>query len=1332
MPAFDPRHDYLTGAPDLSDSGGYGRVPPGSLTGLKEGPQIGFGPNTRTVMQVNVANVAAAPAFDLAALEAAFAPAPGKAGVFETAQDGIIVGQDAYNGIYTGVTFPQVWPYWGFSRIQDVTLPVFTVGGTYQSFPMEPKGIHDEMGASFDMEFGRMAGNLGMTNPNPIVGLLNLTLYDYTDPATEILNNAITPLSPVLGDGTQIWKISHNGVDMHPIHFHIFDVQVVNRVGWDGQIRAPHPTELGWKDTVRISPLEDTIVAMRPWAPKLPFSVPNSLRPLNPAIPLNSPFGFTSIDPVTQQAKVPPDVNVVTNFGWEYVWHCHILSHEENDMMRPIILNVVSTLPGTPAPLTITANAQGLPVLSWTDATPVDYVGQVNFGNPASEIAFRIERSPGIALPYVTVGFAIANATTFTDTTYVLGSHDHYRVVAYNEGGAAVSNPVEFGPPEVVPPATGVTLTANPPLQYVRIIPAVPVVFTAAATGGGLAGVGPYEYRFSIDRGVGFQVVQQYSASATYSMPVTEPGGTFDVRVDVRTGSVNDVDVSATIVGYQIIDPAVASVTLSADPLLPSPGFFGTAVTFTAVGAGSAGYQYRFWLGTGATFPATPAQDWSPTATWILPATTQPGTYQVKVDVRTSTSRVDASATVAYVVVYRPATTLAITSNRTSPHPVNIVPVPVSFLATGGGSVGTPSLAYQYRFLLSSDNVNFTEVQPFGLARTWTLPTTTALGTWYVRAQTRTSSLVAFDREATTSITLVTPPPATGVTLTSSLASPQLPGVPVTFTAAGVGSSGYQYRFWLFSSPGVWAVVQDWNVLNTWTLPTTTVSGSYQVSVEVRTTVGAVDALSLVLPFVISQATSVTISASLPSPQPAGTAIIFTASATGSTGYQYRFWMQDPAGLWTLVQDWSGLTSWTLPGTAIEGSYAVAAEARTALSGPRDAVSPNFSYTIGFLPATGVTLGTDLPSPQLPGTAVTFTAAGSGSAGYQYRFWINSGAGYSLAQDWSPTSNWVLASTTPAGTYQVVAEVRTTSLVFRDAVSPIVTIVLGAPPATGVTLTASLPSPQLPGTPITFTATGAGSVGYDYRFWHFSGGAWAIAQNWGGGATWAWTNPVDGEHRFAVEVRTTTTVARDAISAVMGYVIATPAATVATLTASLASPQVPGTAVVFTAGAGAVAVFDSRFWINNGSGWTLAQNWGGGNTWTWTNSLSGQYQVSVEVRTSPTVFRDAISNAMSFTMAYGAATSVGLGVDLPSPHSQATGLPVSFTATGAGSGNYSYRFWIHNGAMWSIAQDWNANATWVMPATMPVGSYIVAAEVRTNATVYRDAISPLMPYVVTP
>ena len=79
----------------------------------------------------------------------------------------------------------------------------------------------------------------------------------------------ITPISTA-ADGSQIWRITHNGVDTHPIHFHLYDVQVLNRVTWDNIIMPTDATELGWKDTVRISPLEDTIVALRPIIPELP------------------------------------------------------------------------------------------------------------------------------------------------------------------------------------------------------------------------------------------------------------------------------------------------------------------------------------------------------------------------------------------------------------------------------------------------------------------------------------------------------------------------------------------------------------------------------------------------------------------------------------------------------------------------------------------------------------------------------------------------------------------------------------------------------------------------------------------------------------------------------------------------------------------------------------------------------------------------------------------------------------------------------------------------------------------------------------------------------
>ncbi len=103
----------------------------------------------------------------------------------------------------------------------------------------------------------------------------------------------------------------------------------------------------------------DTIVAVRPRAPALPFGIPNSLRPLNPAIPIGSTEGFNSVDWQTGQARVPAVTNQLYDFGWEYVWHCHILSHEEMDMMRPIVLNVPTALPVAPV-LTAAAAVTGV------------------------------------------------------------------------------------------------------------------------------------------------------------------------------------------------------------------------------------------------------------------------------------------------------------------------------------------------------------------------------------------------------------------------------------------------------------------------------------------------------------------------------------------------------------------------------------------------------------------------------------------------------------------------------------------------------------------------------------------------------------------------------------------------------------------------------------------------------------------------------------------------------------------------------------------------------------------------------------------------------------
>jgi len=521
FPARVPSYDYYTGGPDLS--------PVGVPTVLP-----GYGPNTRTVMQVKVSMAVPAVAFDrpnntttdrLAVLEAAFAHHADGTGVFESSVDPIVVGQAAYNTAY-GTNFTTAG--WcnnltapsakcdGYARIMEqggFPFKFDTLGaaqdGTGQQLqiPLEPKGIHDEMNsASFD-EFGRMTANIGLEAPGATPLLQNIILYPYVNPATEVLTATtllpsaldVTPI--VTGtDGTQIWKITHNGVDTHPIHFHLFNVQVLNRVTWDNIIIPPDPNELGWKDTVRVSPLEDTIVVMRPIVPSMPFAVPDSYRPLNPMMPIGArgnangangtQAGFNNTD--ANGNPVAPIVNQLVNFGWEYVFHCHILSHEEMDMMRPMSVWVPSTVPLSPTLVSLVASApiSSTPQvrLTWTDPTPA--TAPTTLGNPRNEIGFRIERSTGTSTsaPFVVVATTMANQTVYTDTSVGSATAYRYRVVAFNVSGSATSNIRNITTSAGPKPAAPTVLTA-----VQQLLASVRLSFTDNATN---------ETGFVVERGV--------------------------------------------------------------------------------------------------------------------------------------------------------------------------------------------------------------------------------------------------------------------------------------------------------------------------------------------------------------------------------------------------------------------------------------------------------------------------------------------------------------------------------------------------------------------------------------------------------------------------------------------------------------------------------------------------------------------------------------------------------------------------------------------------------------------------------------------------------------
>jgi FtsP/CotA-like multicopper oxidase with cupredoxin domain len=419
VPAFDNRNDYYTGDFDQTLTGGAPITIPG------------FGPNIRTIMQIRVGGSSNGTAYDPTALNAALPAA------YAASQDAPIIPESAYNtafattspdtysriqdtslfaGMLTGVTVTTggkgyttatvaiaggggtgasatatvsggavtsitlTTPGSGYNSTPTVTISGDGTGATAAAVgvPMLRKTIQE----LFELDYGRMNATLGTEMQFTNFNTQTTIPLGYIDPPTENFK-----------DGeVQVWKITHNGVDTHAIHFHLFNVQVINRVGWDGAVRPPDPNELGWKETVRMSPLEDVIVAIKPVKQNLPFVLPDSVRLQD----VTAPEGAL-IRVIDSLAGNATNVNnEYINFGQEYVWHCHLLGHEENDMMRPMIFQVP---PEPPSSLVADGTSQSPNVvLTFTD-------------NSATETGFLIQRDIDPSFPNPTLLPAVAAST---------------------------------------------------------------------------------------------------------------------------------------------------------------------------------------------------------------------------------------------------------------------------------------------------------------------------------------------------------------------------------------------------------------------------------------------------------------------------------------------------------------------------------------------------------------------------------------------------------------------------------------------------------------------------------------------------------------------------------------------------------------------------------------------------------------------------------------------------------------------------------------------------------------------------------------------------------
>jgi FtsP/CotA-like multicopper oxidase with cupredoxin domain len=143
---------------------------------------------------------------------------------------------------------------------------------------------------------------------------------------------------------TEDWWLVNPTADTHPIHTHLTQFQLVYRIPFNatayaedwtalngmppvpedvvpvtlpvepyitGPAEKPAANEKAWKDTIQSPPGYITVIRIR-WAPQdTPVTGQFAARP---------GCNFYEFDPTT---------------GPGYVWHCHILEHEDNEMMRP-------------------------------------------------------------------------------------------------------------------------------------------------------------------------------------------------------------------------------------------------------------------------------------------------------------------------------------------------------------------------------------------------------------------------------------------------------------------------------------------------------------------------------------------------------------------------------------------------------------------------------------------------------------------------------------------------------------------------------------------------------------------------------------------------------------------------------------------------------------------------------------------------------------------------------------------------------------------------------------------------------------------------------------
>ena len=175
-------------------------------------------------------------------------------------------------------------------------------------------------------------------NGKPLMAVMNNTPFMQRDGGGNMLATPDTPFSTesIVNGQVREWKFVNLTADTHPIHLHLAHFKVVERQAFDAVgyqaalIAAGRPAYVPSEPTaaMRMDPADYPALA--------PFLIGNPVASGGDEFGPKDTVRANPLEVTTIWAKF--DVPSGTSTPARYVYHCHILEHEENEMMRPLLV----------------------------------------------------------------------------------------------------------------------------------------------------------------------------------------------------------------------------------------------------------------------------------------------------------------------------------------------------------------------------------------------------------------------------------------------------------------------------------------------------------------------------------------------------------------------------------------------------------------------------------------------------------------------------------------------------------------------------------------------------------------------------------------------------------------------------------------------------------------------------------------------------------------------------------------------------------------------------------------------------------------------------------